>query len=483
MAAKEKFENTELFDYYAKIYQTLDKENEKNEFGKYLYQRVKSGNKKVFNKTQTEIRNFKMDFLDKIESVYPSLLKIMKNPHKSIRYDDEIVNVEKARKINSDTVRHLASHTQFIREIDKDNNVIPSKVMTTFADEELAIYENRFIKSLVKRIEIFLERRYEVMHESLSSFETKKLNLQDNFLLSGQDVSISLDIAIKNDLTVDIKTTQAQYDRLLGVREMIKGLNGSEFMRGLAKAKEVLPPIMKTNIILHNPDFKLCYELWLYLDRYDGISTDIEIKEKNYKYNAEFDHDMNMAMSLILASFIKNREVEDVYASKKLPTQKAPKIEVNNEIKIEPTLQAENKKLEDYKMNELLLSKTAEFYGTSLEALQETGEVYKESVRIVYKQMLDMLDQIYPTLFKISDEELESKDLNDQIDFQRNKKKILEIVYRQKQMNIARMGKEIKRSEKLIERLDARIKAKEAKEKEKARKEKEKLERQKKKKE
>ena len=94
-----------------------------------------------------------------------------------------------------------------------------------------------------------------------------------------------------------------------------------------------------------------------------------------------------------------------------------------------------------------------------------------------------MLDQLYPTLFKISDEELESKDLNDQIDFQRNKKKILEIVYRQKQMNIARMGKEIKRSEKLIERLDARIKAKEAKEKEKARKEKEKLERQKKKKE
>ena len=37
-------------------------------------------------------------------------------------------------KINSDTVRHLASHTQFIREIDEYDNVIPSKVMTTFAD-------------------------------------------------------------------------------------------------------------------------------------------------------------------------------------------------------------------------------------------------------------------------------------------------------------------------------------------------------------
>ncbi|MBQ9448746.1 MAG: DUF2357 domain-containing protein [Acholeplasmatales bacterium] len=470
MAKNAEIKNEDLVSYYAKIYQTLDKENNKDEFGKYLVGRVKSGKKEVYNKTQTEIKNFKMDFLDKIESVYPSIIKIMKNPHRSIRYDDDIVSVEKAKKINSDTVRHLASHTQYIREIDEYDNVIPSKVMTTFADEELAIYENRFIKSLVKRIEIFLERRYEALHGTLESFETQRLNVTDNFLLSGQDVTVSLDIAIKNDLTVDVKTTKEQYNRLLNVREMIKGLNGSEFIRALAKAKEVLPPIMKTNIILHNPDFKMCYDLWLYLDRYDGISNDIDIKEKSYKYSTEFDNDINQIMALALASFIKNREIEDVYASKNLPSIKAPKPEQNNNIELDLTLNAEHKPLEDYRMNELLLSQTAKFYDASLEALQESGEVYKESVRIVYKQMLDMLDQLYPTLFKISDDELESKDLNDQIDFQRNKKKILEIVYRAKQMNIARMGKEIKRSEKIIERLDNKIKTKEAKEREKAKK-------------
>ena len=35
---------------------------------------------------------------------------------------------------------------------------------------------------------------------------------------------------------------------------MIQGLKGTEFMRALAKARDVLPPIMKTNVILHNPD-------------------------------------------------------------------------------------------------------------------------------------------------------------------------------------------------------------------------------------
>ena len=38
---------------------------------------------------------------------------------------------------------------------------------------------------------------------------------------------------------------------------------------------------------LLSPDFKLCYGLWLYLDRVDGIATNIDVKEKSYKYDSE----------------------------------------------------------------------------------------------------------------------------------------------------------------------------------------------------
>ena len=40
-----------------------------------------------------------MSFLDTIESVYPAILKIMRDPKKSIRYEEEIVSVEKAKKV------------------------------------------------------------------------------------------------------------------------------------------------------------------------------------------------------------------------------------------------------------------------------------------------------------------------------------------------------------------------------------------------
>ena len=98
-------------DFYQQIYDGLEQKTLENEFGSYILGRVKSGRKQTYNKTQVEIRQFNLEFLDVIESTYPALLKIMKDPKRSIRYEQEIVNVEKAKKVNSDTVKHLSSHT------------------------------------------------------------------------------------------------------------------------------------------------------------------------------------------------------------------------------------------------------------------------------------------------------------------------------------------------------------------------------------
>ena len=469
--AKDKYNDEDLINYYSKIYDEIDTESQNDPFGTYVLARVKGGQKTVANKTQSEIRNFDMSFLDTIESVYPALTKIMRDPKKSIRYEQEVVAVEKAKKVDSDTVRHLSSHTQLIKEITKDGDVIPSKVQTTFAEEELAIYENRFIKSLVKRIEMFLERRYEVMKVSLESFETERLNVQNEFLMSGQKVTVGLDIQIKNDLSVNVETTKEQYNRLLYIRELIQSLKGTEFMRTLAKARDVVPPIMKTNIIMHNPDFKLCYGLWLYLDRVDGIATNIDVNEKTLKYSPAFDKDINTCMALALTAFIKNRNISDIHASKRLPQIKAPKPIRNDNLELELNLDADNKKLEDYTMNELLLSQTAKFFEASLEGMQQTGNTYNESIRVVYRQMLDMLDQIYPKAFGVSDDELDSKSYYEQLEYARRRMMIFKIVRQAKQMNIARMAKEEKRIEKLIGKLEDKIKLQEQKERERIEKE------------
>lgn len=454
----------QLEDFYKKIYEDLEHKLFSDDFGNYLYSRINTGTKKTYNKTQTEVRNFNMDFLNVIESTYPALLKIMKNPKKSMRYEQEVVAVEKAKKVNADTVRHLSSHTQLIKEIKKTGDVVPAKVLSTYAEEELAIYENRFIVSLVKRIEIFLERRYQVMKESLDSFESEHLNVQNDFLMSGKNVSMNLDVTVKEIFTENVKGKKEDYNRLLYVRELIQGLKGTEFMRSLAKAKDVFPPIMKTNIILHNPDFQMCYQLWVYLDRTDGIAFDVNVKEKNNRYTTILDKDLSQAMTLVLASFLRSRQLEGIVPSKQKMTLKAPKPIENKEIFEVNELEPENKKLEDYRMNEFLLSKTAKYYEASFDGLQRSGSSENESLRVVYKQMLEMMDQIYPKVFGVSEDEIDQSDLYKRLEYVRKKQQVLRVVQKQKQMNIARMGKSIKKCERDIANLEHRIKVKEDKE-------------------
>lgn len=462
MAKKEQV-SEQIQDFYQKIYTDLEEKTLNDPFGSYLLNRVKSGQKKTYNKTQIELRDFDMSFLDVIESTYPALIKIMKTPKKSIRYEQEIVAVEKAKKVNSDTVRHLSSHTHLIKEIKDSGDVIPGKVLTTYAEEELAIYENRFIKSLVKRIEIFLERRYEVMKVSLESIENHHLNVQNEFLVSGQTVQVELDISVKNSFSKDLEGTKAQYQRLVYVRELIQGLKGTEFMRELAKAKDIFPPIMKTNVILHNPDFKMCYNLWLYLDKTDGIAFNVNVGEKNYRYTTIMNTDMNEIMTLAVASFLRSRDIADVVPSKLKAVLKEPKPIENKDISEIPTLEPSSTKLEDYRLNEFLLNQTAKYYEANYNGLQRTGSSESESLRVIYRQMLEMLDQIYPRVFDVSEERLSAMDNYQRLDYARKRLQVLNIVQKQKQMNIARMGKEQKKMESQIDSLERRIKLQEAK--------------------
>jgi hypothetical protein len=247
---------------------------------------------------------------------------------------------------------------------------------------------------------------------------------------------------------------------------MVQALKGTDFMRALAKARPVVPPIMKTNIIMHNPDFKLCYGLWLYLDRVDGIATNIDIKEKSYKYSANFDKDINNVMTLALTAFIKNRQIDGIYSSRKVGQVKAPKPIENQSLELEMNLEADNNKLEDYTMNQVLLDQTVKYFEGSMQGLQETGAPYNESVRVVYRQMLDMVDQLYPKAFGVSDDEFDSADLYKQLEYARREMMVAKIVKQQKQMALAKMGREEKRIEKLILKIEEKIKKKEIKDRE-----------------
>jgi len=101
-------------------------------------------------------------WVDAIEKCIVPLDNIVRNPRKFIVQEEEIVPIERAKKITAESVRHLAQHTNMIARVD-DDKVTPSSILNVFREESFEIYENRFIFTLLKLLIRFIDTRYDVL--------------------------------------------------------------------------------------------------------------------------------------------------------------------------------------------------------------------------------------------------------------------------------------------------------------------------------
>ena len=74
--------------------------------------------------TRVVVRECDEDCLKIIENGLVAIDNIVRSPKQFLRVDDEIIAVELAKKINSDSVKHLSSHAHLINRIDEDGMVI-----------------------------------------------------------------------------------------------------------------------------------------------------------------------------------------------------------------------------------------------------------------------------------------------------------------------------------------------------------------------
>ena len=73
---------------------------------------------------------FNDEWIRKIEDCIYELGQIVNNPLEVTTTEGNIVPVELAKKINYESIQHLASHTQYIKDIDEEGNVVPSKILS-----------------------------------------------------------------------------------------------------------------------------------------------------------------------------------------------------------------------------------------------------------------------------------------------------------------------------------------------------------------
>ena len=255
--------------------------------GKNTYLRLDRVESSAFDKTWIEI----------IEDVIFDLGEIIANPKQVTKAEGTIVPVELARKINAESVQHLASHTQYIKEIDDYGNVIPSKVLSIISEDDIRTYENRFIATFVRRLILFVEKRYEIVSKFAELHDEEVLFFKNKSFVDGANVEIETKIKIshKSDDELSIKSN-AYVARIKQMRQYILYFYNSDFMHKLKTEKDVHNPILQTNIIRKNPKYHHCYEVYKFLERYDSLGVHYKVDEHYSLFNEDEMQEINRTL-------------------------------------------------------------------------------------------------------------------------------------------------------------------------------------------
>lgn len=402
--------NDDVTKYSQKLdYALFNLNNE--DFYKYFENAFLNGDRTLYQKNISEAKTFDDTWIRTVESYFPSLDKITREPKSILRYDEDIVAVERAKKTSAKSVRHLASHTENIRDIDENNYVTPKKVLIEIPEQEYAIYENRFIKTLINRLYLFVKNRYEIIKNNVESFQKDRLSGTANFDFNDTKVELSVDLTITKDLD-DKKINEHNYDLLARTEKLnylITGLKNSQFMKLLKNAPAVHPPIMKTNIIMKNPEFRNAYNLWIFLDKYSILGYDVTIREKDLEFDDGFIDDINHMFAtnyaIILGNQLNRLEKYNVPEGYQELVKKKTKIVSQNPKDFVPN--PDLIEMEESHLNEFFLQKYKELLDSGInketknEFLDEPNDaIIKRNVR----QTTDIVNALYDAKFEISEE-------------------------------------------------------------------------------
>lgn len=460
---EEELSDKAVSQFYEAFYSCI--ENAKSPLGDFLFNELQQGEKTIYNKTVRETKIFDGNFLDVVIGAYPSLLKICRDPKKTLAYMQEVVAMEKAKKVDSESIRHLASHTQYIRDINEQNEVIPSKILSTYAEDNIGIYENRFIKSLINRVIVFLDTRLELMDENLESISADEIRYKNNIKLSHRKIDLEMNIKISNEILDETQKARELFNKTKNALDKYRALKGTGLYQAVAKFKDVVPPIMKTNIILHNPDFKIAYNLWLYIDRTTEVGYNVQSDEKTNDDDDVILNDFNHIGVFLINDLMHQRGIQSLEAFDGEKNVRELKHDDITKYELEP----KDIKLSHQEISEYLLSRISEIFEEKYKESLSQGLSYEMSVKRVFREMIDVLNRIYPNLFGVNTEDM--KKTPELLEILKRKQRVMKLIREQKQIDLNKMDRETQTLDTNIKNLEDYLKRQAERQKERERKE------------
>lgn len=270
-----------------------------------------------------------VSWVEAIENGIVHLDNFLRAPRKTIEDVEEIVPIALSRKITVESVRHLAQHTDFIQSIDKKTGKItPSKILNIYKEESWLTYENKFVNTLIDRLFIFINTRYEKLAQVTKDEKVMALGYDTN-IDDGAGGKFKIELKVESTESLDSYNESGVtiWQRVEKLKKIIEGYKGSELCQKLGNTY-IRPPVMRTNAIMKNVDLKACLTLWQYIESYDRVGYTINVENTAVQPSKGYIDDFYKIVILnflLFRSYNSNGE-----KPKELKTQKsktiAPKV-------------------------------------------------------------------------------------------------------------------------------------------------------------
>ena len=264
--------------------QTVKKVNELlSVHGEYagVLNSLTEGNARIRLSEKYMLRSVDEIWVKAVEDCLNSLDELIRNPKHFIAETEEILPIELTKKITGRSITFLGRHTDFIRK-GEDGEISPTKMLNVFREDSILTYENKFLNTLLNRLYLFVNKRYNVakehgIDEKLQSFEFE--NAFDDGNGKGR-IKVSVEYSERNfgDGVKNNFYDTGLWKRVERLNDIVTAYANSSFVRAMDK-NFVRPPIMRTNAILKNKYFRECLALWEFIESYEDAGYGVTINE------------------------------------------------------------------------------------------------------------------------------------------------------------------------------------------------------------
>ena len=302
----ERITNNKIEKMYDRFTDDFLGELRTDDFYAFFMNALKSGERNVYLYEKYIERNVDLRWVEMIEQTIIPLDTIIRNPRRFIKNEEEILPIEMVKTVTTESIRHLAQHTNMIATV-KGDEVTPQRMLNIHKEESFETYENRFIYTLLQKLQYFLDKRLQALMSKTGAQDILEMRLDGSFDTGKDQIAYKLEFSYttphvdlaEEDLKINADVSQlSSMQRVERIRRILYDFMGSQLIRTLEGCALVRPPLTMTNVLTKNQDFKKAVELWMFIERYEDLGYNVSQVEREAVPTEKFLDEMFSVIAL-----------------------------------------------------------------------------------------------------------------------------------------------------------------------------------------